>query len=357
MKSTKTIPQYEPLFNRKRLKQLMNEYLSTDGWMTEHKLTKQFEDLLAKELGVKYCHVVNNGTISLSLALLAMGVKAGDIVLVPTLSMIATASAVSFIGAKPKFVEINTNLCMNYSDTVIAIKKYKPKAVLFVSLNGRVGDGIKIEAYCRKRKIALIEDAAQSFGSDTTNAKIKSYSFSMPKIITTGQGGALVTNNEKISKIIRHLKDFGRETGGNDKHDYYGINSKFTELQAVLGIEQMDNIKQRIKRKKEIYSLYKKELNEVVNFVTTDLNKVTPWFIDIIAEKRDELIEYLKKEDINTRKIYPSMCSQKIYKIKKKYPITTYYTNRGLWLPSSLTLSDNQIRYICNKIKEFYGKV
>ncbi len=131
-----------------------------------------------------------------------------------------------------------------------------------MSLNGR-GKYIKeFVKFCKENELYLIEDAAQSFGSKVdgqflgTLGDIGSFSFSPHKIITTGQGGALVTNDEKLHEKIERLKDFGRLQGGADIHDYFGINSKFTDIQAVIGIEQIKKLKERIKRKKEIYLQY-----------------------------------------------------------------------------------------------------
>ena len=363
------ILQYTPMFNGTEQKAL-NLYMKSGNWLTEYKETEKFEKIIAKYLNVKHCIVVNNGTISLSLALLAYGIKPGDRVLVPSLTMIATANAVKFIGAVPIFVDINPeNLCMTMGkDLQDLINLWQPKALIYVALNGRRTNRAKLWTFfwwCKKHNIAIIEDNAQAFGSeDTDNTKIgntdyiSSFSFSVPKIISTGQGGALTTNDDDLALKLRRLKDFGRDGGGNDIHNYFGINSKFTDLQAVIGIEQMKNINWRVKRKKEIYNFYYTKLKDIpqIEFIPTDLNYVTPWFVDIYVKDREDLIAYLKINGIGTRAIYNSIYKQKIYQPNAiKHPIAEDYSNRGLWLPSSMTPKNSELNLICKKIKDYYS--
>ena len=124
-----------------------------------------------------------------------------------------------------------------------------------------------------------------------TVGQVGSFSFSAPKIISTGQGGALITNDDEIAYKLRRLKDFGRSGGGNDFHDSIGYNFKFTELQACIGIEQMKKVSKRVERKKEIYSLYKKGLAGIrgIKLFEQDIEHTVPWFYDCICDKRDEL--------------------------------------------------------------------
>ena len=173
------------------------------------------------------------------------------------------------LGAKPIFVDVEAEtLCINFSEVKEAINK-KTKAIILVSANGRYPKE-SIDSFIKLSNdtgIPIIEDAAQSLGSFYPDGNhigkagiIGSFSFSAPKIISTGQGGALITDDDKLANKLRKLKDFGRSVGGNDIHDEIGFNFKFTELQACIGIEQMNKLKKRMIRKKEIWSLYKKTL-------------------------------------------------------------------------------------------------
>lgn len=354
----------EPWFGKEETKAVY-DYMKNGGWITEFKQTQKFEELIAKFTGVKHCIVVNNGTISLTLAALACGVKAGDEVIIPNYTMIATPNSVLFFGAKPVFVDVEpSTLCLDIAKVKKAITK-KTKAIMLVSANGRypksgIDSFVKL---CKKHKILLIEDAAQSLGSYYPNGKhigtigdVGSLSFSAPKIISTGQGGALFTNNDEIASKIRRLKDFGRARGGIDIHDSIGYNFKFTDLQASVGIAQMEKLLWRIKRKKQIYGLYKKLLGGVkqISFFDQDLKNTTPWFIDIIAQKRDELKEYLAKNNVGTRLMYPPINKQKAYNLPENHKVSNLVGTNGLWLPSSSQLKDSEIKYICNKIIHYY---
>jgi len=365
------IPQYEPKFNTADLNTEFVSYFEAGGWMTEFKKTMEFEDLIKDFLGVKHAFCVNNGTISLSLALMAHGITAGDKVITPALSMIATANAIRLIGAEPVFVDIDKhNLCLNLNDTINKLHTEDIKGVIYVSLNGRSHSPDQlheVKCSCEEVGACFIEDAAQSFGSKrplTTDyigndSHITSFSFSMPKIITTGQGGVLVTNNDEMALNIKRIKDFGRESGGNDVHDHFGINSKFTDLQAMVGISQMRDIQWRTCRKKAMYELYYHHLKDCLGvFMLPPMGDNTPWFMDIFTHygdtgDRDELATYLEKKGIGTRAIYPPIYSQKIY-YGKKLNSTDFFCARGLWLPSSFELTNYQIKEICDTIKEYY---
>ena len=342
----------------------MQDYLSSGGWLTEFKKTEEFEQMICKFTGSRYCVATNNGTVSLSLALLALGVKPGDEVIVPDFTMIATPNSAKMIGAEPVLVDVEKEtLCVDMEKAKEALTG-KTKALIHVSFNGRTNDLDEVKKFCQENNLVFIEDSAQSLGSFYkgkhlgTFGDIGSFSFSTPKIITTGQGGALITNDENTYNSLKKLKDFGRESGGNDIHDTIGFNFKFTDIQAVIGIEQMKKLPERIKRKKEIYKLYHEQLREIeeIEFIETDLGLVTPWFVDIYVENPDKLAAFLKESNVGTRRVYPPVNTQKAYDVSGSFPVTQNYAQKGLWLPSSLKLTDDDINYICKAIRKYYGK-
>ena len=160
---------------------------------------------------------------------------------------------------------------------------------------------------------------------------------------------------EKIEKI----KDFGRIRGGVDIHDTWGWNFKFSDFLAVIGLAQMEKLRGRIKRKRQIYRRYSTNLKSVgqIRFLPTDLNQTTPWFIDIYVTNPRKLAQYLQVQGIGSRPIYPAIHTQKIYRPQyhnRDFPVSTQAGGRGLWLPSSITLTNNQIDYICLTIKTYY---
>lgn len=362
----------EPWFDDKE-KQAINEYMEEGGWLTEFRRTARFEQMIAEYTGAKYCVVVNNGTISLTLAALACGIEAGDEVIVPNFTMIATPNSVKMIGAKPVFVDVEPEtLCLDIKKVKEAITS-KTKAIMFVNANGRYPkSGIDaFEQLCKEKNLVLIEDSAQSLGSrypdgrhQGTIGKVGSFSFSAPKIITTGQGGALITNDDEVIYRLKRLKDFGRSGGGNDVHDSIGYNFKFTELQACIGLVQMEKLAWRVERKKEIYKLYQKELADCPNvkFFEQDLTCTTPWFIDVLADNKLDLQSYMKEHGVGTRVMYPPINQQVAYTSiygepdVSKFPVSNLVGEKGLWLPSAGQLTDEEIVSICGKIKAFYRK-
>jgi perosamine synthetase len=357
----------EPWFGREE-KEALNRYMDEGGWLTEFERTAEFEKRISEYTGAGHCIVVNNGTISLTLMALAAGIKAGDEVIVPNYTMIATPNSVKMFGASPVFVDVEKEtLCMDIECARKAINS-RTKAIFLVTSNGRypkVGI-VPFQKLCEEHNLVLLEDSAQSLGSRYPNGKHQgtvgiagSFSFSAPKIITTGQGGAIVTNDDDMAYRLKRLKNFGRSDGGNDIHETIGYNFKFTELQAVIGIEQMKKLSFRVERKREILKKYKFLLTDIkeITFFHQDLSCTTPWFIDVFTEKREELMDFLKSNGIGTRVMYPPINKQIAYQVTGEHPVSNKIGQHGLWLPSSSQLSDTQILFICEKIHAFFKKV
>lgn len=365
MSNPLSIPQMRPLFGAEEKAELI-AYLEEDGFFTEFKKTEAFEQMIAAYVGAKHCIVVNNGTVSLTLAALALGISTDDEVIVPNYTMIATPNSVKMLGAVPVFVDVEPETLV--MDVALARAAITPrtKAIMLVSANGRAPlAGINaFEALSRETGIPLIEDAAQSLGSFYDDrhigrvGAIASLSFSAPKIISTGQGGALFTDDDVLANKLRRLKDFGRSSGGNDMHDSIGYNFKFTELQACVGLAQMRKLPDRVIRKKAIWKRYKEQLEgcQGLRLFDHDLNRCTPWFIDCMAEGRDELAAHLAKDGIGTRTMYPPINAQTAYQVMGEFPVSEEVGRRGLWLPSMVQLTNNQIDEICASIRRHYER-
>jgi perosamine synthetase len=361
----KFIAQMSPWFGDEE-KHAICDYLDEGGFLTEFKRTQQFEEKIAEYTGAKHCVVVNNGTISLTLAAMALNIKAGDEVIVPNYTMIATPNSVKMFGAIPIFVDVEIDtLCLDIEKVRQAITT-RTRAIMLVSANGRypkVGVGA-FEELARERGLLLIEDAAQSLGSFYPDGRhmgragvVGSFSFSAPKIISTGQGGALITDDDSIAAKIRRLKDFGRSGGGNDVHDSIGFNFKFTELQACVGLEQIKKLPGRVVRKKEIWQRYAKNLGQVsgIHLYDHDINYTSPWFIDSMVDHRAALIEHLKVSGIGSRVMYPPINKQVAYQIVGEHPVSNLVGKNGLWLPSAVQITNDEVDFVCDKIKSFYS--
>ncbi|MEG1523723.1 MAG: DegT/DnrJ/EryC1/StrS family aminotransferase [Clostridia bacterium] len=359
------IEQMEPSFDQRETDALY-QYMQNGGWVTEFKKTRAFEQMIAEYTGAKHCWVVANGTVSLSIALMAVGIGVGDEVICPDYTMVATPNSAELIGAKAVFADIEREtLCMNF-DAMKAAVTEKTKAVLLVTINGRHPKNLQAFVdFCKEKGIHLIEDAAQSLGSSCNGkhlgrfGEIGSFSFSAPKIITTGQGGALITDDDELDDRIKKIRDFGRDKGGSDHYLVKGWNFKFTDIQAVIGIEQMKKLPERVERKKAMGKLYDQLLAGIpgVTLIHTDYSDTAPWFFDILCEKRDELQAYLKGKGIGTRPFYPALHSEPAYGYTQlHFPIAEEIAAKGLWLPSSVKLMDEQLEYIAENIRLFYQR-
>ena len=366
MSQNEFIPQMRPLFGVEEKTELM-AYLDEDGFFTEFKKTEAFEKQIAEYTGARHCIVVNNGTVSLTLAALAVGIGPGDEVIVPNYTMIATPNSVKMLGATPVFVDVDPFTLIMDIDLVRAALTPRTKGIMLVSANGRAPRGgiAAFEALARETGVALIEDAAQSLGSFYADGRhigragcIGSFSFSAPKIISTGQGGALITDDDVLAERLRRLKDFGRAAGGTDVHDSIGYNFKFTELQACVGLAQMRKLPERVQRKKAIWQRYHDGLSGVrgISLFEHDLTLCTPWFIDCKVQRRRALIERLKERGIGTRTMYPPIHQQKAYALPGHHPVSEEIGEQGLWLPSMIQLSDEQIDRICAEISQFFSE-
>jgi len=356
------INQIEPYITKEDRYELI-KYVNSGGWITEHSQNSIFEKKFKKITKSKYAITFPNGTLTLFGILLSINIKSGDEVIVPNYTMVATVNAVSLAGAKAVFCDISKdNLCLSPDELKKKINR-KTKAVIYVTLNGRSGYIDKIRKICNKKKINLIEDSAHSIGSYFKNKHhgnfgiASSFSFSMPKIITTGQGGMIVTNNFDIYKKIKKIKNFGRIVDGNDDYKSIGYNFKFTDLQATLGISQLKNLKWRIKQKRLIFKHYYQYLSKNKNIEMFEYTKnETPWFIDIYVRNPKKLMTYLKQKKILSRLVYPSLSELKIFNKKEKFKNSNFYCRRGLWLPSSLNLTKVQIKFISKNVIDYFQK-
>jgi len=356
----KFINQVEPYITENEVR-AVTEYLRSGGWLTEFRKTEEFERMIADFLRVKYAVVVTSGTVALYLALLALDIGPDDSVAVPDYTMIASPNSVKWAGAEVILCDVEKDtLCLDLDKTSL---KENTKALMYVPINGRSGDMKEVAEFCKDHDLYLMEDACQAFGSRWndrflgTFGDVGVFSFTPHKIITTGQGGVVVTNDEEIYDKVKKLKDFCRVKAGVDLHTDIGFNFKFTDLQAVIGMEQLRIIDYRIERKKEIYKMYVKALSDVefIEFLPTDLRQIVPWFVDVILRvPRDKFTSYLTENGIGSRPFYPSVHSQEPYHdCKGTFNVTSDITPKGLWLPSSIGLRKEEMERIVNTIRNF----
>jgi perosamine synthetase len=357
------MPQMQPWFDDSEA-QAVFDYMRSGGWLTEFKESKKFADNIADFTGARYCSVLSNGTVSLVASLLALNINHSDEVIVPAYTMVATANAVLMAqGAKVVFADVEPSTMGLDFESMCSKITDRTKAIMLVSINGRYPSRLMdILEFCSERGIHVIEDAAQALGSFHQgrhvgrNGLVGSFSFSMPKIITTGQGGALITDSEELYEKIEFVKNFGREQAGVDKHVFIGGNFKFTDLQAVVGIQQLGKIHGRMERKKHVYKVLCEQLNDIerLSFFPTS-EEVTPWFNDVLVDGRKEFQEYLHERNIGTRPFYPDVPSQAPYKQPSgQFPNAEHLSEHGVWLPSYSQITDEELDRLIRTIRSFF---
>jgi perosamine synthetase len=361
----KRIPWWSPQIGRNEYT-LIKKVLKSN-FPNEGKFTEEFEDKIAQLLHVKHALTVTSGTTAIYLSLKALGIGHGDEVIVPDISFIATANAVEMTGAKTVLTDIDPNTLMLDPKSFEKNITKKTKAVIPVHVSGRAADIIKIKRIADAKNISVIEDAAEAFMSKYKGQYLGTFghtgcfSLSPAKIITTGQGGIITTNDDNLYLLLKRLKDQGRPmrgTGGDDIHEGLGFNFKFTDLQAAVGIGQLKYTQKRVARLKRNYELYKSLLSGIkqITIFDCDIEKgELPLWTDAKMENRDKLENYLRERGADCRKLWHPIHSQSYYKKSNKlFPNSTNLSSQSLWLPSAFTLKDKDIRYVCTLIKKFY---
>ncbi len=346
-------------------KKLINKVLA-NNFPNEGDFTSSFEKKLSELLGCKHVISVTSGTAAIFLSLKALGIGHGDEVIVPDATFIATANAVEMCGAKPVLTDVEPKtMTMDTSVLLKSITK-RTKAVIPVHVSGRAANMEKITKIAKDNNINVVEDAAESFMSKHKGKCLGTFgtlgclSFSPHKIITTGQGGAILTNDDNLNVCLRGLKDHGRPvrgTGGDDIHKTVGYNFKFTDLQAAVGLGQLEYLEERMDRLKRNHSLYVKNLADIdgISLFNFDTDKgELPLWTDAIAKKRDELDKHLRDNGIDCRRYWLPLHTQEPYKSPDdKFPNSTKLLRNALWLPSAFNLSDGDIDTVCKNIRNF----
>jgi len=362
---------------------IKTEYVSSVG-----KYVGLFEKKVCNYTGSKYAVACSSGTSAIQLALRTVGVRENDEVIIPTLTFIATANAPRYLKAIPifmdcdrfynldtkklvTFVENNTYLKNGYSFNKKTNRRIS--AILPVHVSGNAVDLSKIIKLCKKRKIKIVEDAAESFGTFYNKGNLKNkhtgtvgdvgcLSFNGNKIITSGGGGMILTNNKKIADFARYLSTQATDDSINYVHHNIGYNFRLTNIQAAVGLAQLEKIKHFLGRKKQIYNFYKKELKNIknVSFVLEpDHAKNNHWMMSILLKKNSHkmrLIKFLKEKNIQTRSIWLPCHMQKQYKKYEKYKISNAekFFKKTINIPCSTNLNIGSAKKVVKSIAMFF---
>jgi perosamine synthetase len=326
---------------------------------------KRFEKSFAEYIGVKYALTTSSCTGALHLALVALGIKEGDEVIVPDLSWIATASVVRYVGAIPVFADVlSDSWCISPASIRNNITN-KTKAIIPVHLYGHPANMDKIIKIALEYELKIIEDAAPSLGATYGGRKTGSFgdigcfSFQGAKLLSTGEGGMLLTDNFELFKRVKHFAEHGRSGNGFDISDI-GYKYKMSNLQAAWGLAQLERINELVEKRIQIFEWYYDELKDVegitLNKLATQIEGPVYWMTSIVLDydlgiTRDKLIEKLKSRGIDTRPFFPVMSSFRMF-TSVTNPVAMNLSEQGINLPSGHKRTKEDIVYICNCIKD-----
>ena len=338
------------------------------GWVSSAgKFVKKFEDLFAAFCGTKFAVTTTNGTTALHLSMLALGIGPGNEVIVPSLTFISTANAVTFTGAKPVFVDSEPYTWNIDPASIEKAITSRTKAIIPVHLYGHPADMDPILEIANKYGLAVVEDAAEAHGALCKGKKVGSigkigiFSFFGNKIITTGEGGMIVTDDQKLAEKLRILRDHGMDPKRRYWHSVLGYNCRMTNIQAALGVGQMERIDQIVEQKRRNAVLYNKRLQDVPGITLppeAQWAKNIYWLYSILIDEEEfgmsskELEEQLGKRGVETRPLFLPVHQQPIYNAGQTLPVCERLSRCGLSLPSSVNLNGNEIERITKEIRK-----
>ena len=356
-----------PVFNGNE-KKYLNECVDT-GWVSSNgRFISEFEKEFAKFCGTKYALACSNGTVSLHLILKAMGIKNEDEIIMPALTYIATANAATYCGAKPIFVDSDFDT-FNIDPNKIEEKiTEKTKAIMPVHLYGLPCDMNPIIEIANKYEIPIIEDAAEAHGALYRGEKVgsfglaSSFSFFGNKIITCGEGGMITTDDDELYEKMKLLR--GQAVSPQKKywHVDVGYNYRMTNMQAAIGLAQLENIDWHIQQRLRIASLYRENFADFSEYICMQCEpehmKSVSWMSNIILKDkvnkdRDFVMGQMEQMGIEPRPVfYPVNQMPPYLDESQQYPMAEKLAMRGISLPSHGLLTDEEVKYVCDRIKD-----
>ena len=372
------IPLFKIYWDEDDVEEVTESIRAGMNWATGPNLAK-FEESIASYVGTEYAVTFNSGTSALHAALLAHGLKNGDEVIVPSFTFIATANAPLFVGAKPVFADIEEETFGLDPDDVKEKITKKTKAIIPIHYGGCPCKIRELKEIAEDHNLILIEDAAESLGARIGDKKVGTFgdsamlSFCQNKIITTGEGGAIVTDSREMYERLKLLRSHGRlETqdyfSSSEIMDYItlGYNFRMSNITAALGIAQLrkaDEIIEMRRKNVEYLAAQLKDIEDVTTPKTPkDYYNVYQMFtMRISATIRDDLIKYLADKGVMTKVYFPPIHLTDFYKNKlgciNNLPVTEELSSKVLTLPMHPTLTDEEMDYMSDEIKNFFGVV
>jgi perosamine synthetase len=367
------IPVNIPLLNGNEKKYLI-ECIDT-GWISsEGPFIKKFEEEFAAKVGRKYGVAVSNGSVALDAAMLALGLNHGDEVIMPTFTIICCATAITRAGAVPVLVDsdpVTWNMDVSQIESKITPKT---KAIMIVHIYGIPVDVDKIIAIAQKYNLKIIEDAAEQHGQQYKGKPVGSFgdiscfSFYPNKHITTGEGGMIATDDLRLAEKCRSLRNLCFKPERRFVHDELGYNYRMTNIQAALGVAQLERMDEFVKKKRRIGEMYNDLLSGVkgiqLNLSKTDYAESIYWVYGIVLKDEIpfdavEAIKKLEKAGVGARPFFWCMHEQPVFQKmglfkNEKYPVGENIARRGFYIPSGLGITEEQIKTAAERFKTIF---
>jgi len=355
-------------------KEYVSNALNTNWISSSGEYIKRFEEEFAKFCGVKYGICCSSGFGALHLACVALDLKKGDEVIVPTFTMAASVNAIILAGAKPVLVDADPETyCIDVNKIEEKITE-KTKAIMPVHIYGHPCDMDKINEIAKKNSLKVIEDSAEAHGAEYYGKKCGSlsdigcFSFYANKILTTGEGGMCVTDNLDLAERIRKLRNHAFEVP-RFIHKEVGFNYRLTNIQAAIGLAQTENAEMLIEARRNVGKRYNKLLKgfkEIILPIEKPYAKNVYWMYGIVLSdevplSKEEVMEKLKENGIDTRSFFIPMHKQPVYSqrtvenapdCRGNFPVAEKIGQRGFYLPSSSNITDKEIEFVCEKLIE-----
>jgi len=364
-----SIPWSQPEIDERELNQIIGSFKS--GWLTMGPKVEKFEHAMAVHLNVPYAVAVTNGTVAIDIGLKILGVGPGDEVIVPAMSYIATAAAVSYQHAVPVFVDVEPQSYNLDPSKVEAAISPKTKGIIYIDYGGNPANCEGLKEVAKKHELFLLQDAAQSLGAVYKGSPvgaqtaISTMSFHMAKVMTTVEGGMIFTHNEEYAREAKIRRNQGESS--KYLHSHLGTNARMTDISAAVGLAQFEKLEYMLKERKRVADAYNSFFRNCTGIKVMECNfpqsRHAYFFYPIMIENRDDLALELRSKGIDTRIAYPMpIYEQEIYsKNKLPYratpcPVTKEFTAKVLNLPIFPSLKNEQVVHIAEAVLRFVKK-
>ncbi len=323
--------------------------------------TEKLEAIVAQSLDVPYAVVTTSGSAALLMSMIAYDIKLGDEVIIPNRTWIATPHAPLMRGAKVTLADVTDNQIIAASDIEKRITG-RTKAIIPVHLNGKSADMREINRIAQSYGLRVIEDACQALFSRNeegylgTQSDIGCFSLGITKLISTGQGGFLITRDEETYEKLKLIRNHGTVSNINALYTQLGFNFKFTDIQASIGIAQFVRRNEKISHVRKVYDLYRQGIEglEHIKLFPVNIRKgEIPLYTEALSHKRKALMEYLAARGIQTRPFLPSLESAHYIGDGQKFPNSDVFTNNGLFLPCGPSQSLENVQTVIDALKSF----